>query len=57
MKRLKSGRKRSESHQRESFVLEKKTTSGSMVQDLADHVQRSTMTVEKNTDVEAQTVL
>ena len=45
-----------ESHQRESSVLEKKTTSGSMGQDLVDHVQRSTMTVERNMDVEAQTV-
>ena len=56
MKHSRSGRKRSESHQRESSVLEKKITSGSMVQDLADHVQRSTMIVERNTDVEAQTV-
>lgn len=56
MKHLRSGRKRSESHQRESSVLEKKTTSGSMGQDLVDHVQRSTMTVERNMDVEAQTV-
>ena len=45
-----------ESHQRESSVLEKKITSGSMGQDLVDHVQRSTMIVERNTDVEAQTV-
>ena len=51
MKHSRSGRKRSESHQRESSVLEKKTTSGSMGQDLVDHVQRSTMTVERNTDV------
>ena len=50
------GERDRESHQRESSVLEKKTTSGSMVQDLADHVQRSTMIVERNTDVEAQTV-
>ena len=51
MKHSRSGRKRSESHQRESSVLEKKTTSGSMGQDLVDHVQRSTMTVERNMDV------
>ena len=40
----------------ERIVLEKKTTSGSMEQDLADHVQRFIMTVERNMDVEAQTV-
>ena len=45
-----------EAFERESSVLEKKTTSGSMGQDLVDHVQRSTMTVERNMDVEAQTV-
>ena len=56
MKHSRSGRKRSESHQKESSVLEKKTTSGSMGQDLVDHVQRSTMTVERNMDVEAQIV-
>ena len=56
MKHSRSGRKRSESHQRESSVLEKKTTSGSMGQDLVDHVQRSTMTVERNTAAASQDV-
>ena len=38
------------------FRFGKKTTSGSMGQDLVDHVQKSTMTVERNMDVEAQIV-
>ncbi len=39
-----------------SSVLERKITSGSMDQDLAVHVQKFIMTVEKNTDVENQDV-
>ena len=56
MKHLTSGTKKSESRLTEFSVLEKKITSGSMVQVPVVHVQRSTMTVERNMDVEAQTV-
>ncbi len=42
--------------QNESSVLERKITSGSMEQDLADRVQKYIMTVEKNTDVDSQDV-
>ena len=55
-KHLISGIKRSELHRKESSVSEKKITSGSMVQVLVVHVLRSTMTVEKNTDVENRDV-
>ena len=34
-------------------MLEKKITSGSMEQDLADHVQKYIMTVGKNMDVDS----
>ena len=53
MKHSISGIKRLESRQRESSVLERKITSGSMEQDLADHVQKYIMTVGKNTDVDS----
>ena len=49
MKHLTSGTKKSESRLTEFSVLEKKITSGSMVQVPVVHVQRSTMTVERNT--------
>ena len=48
-KHLTSGTKRSESLLTEFSVLEKKITSGSMVQVPVVHVQKSTMTVERNT--------
>ena len=53
MRPSRSGIKRLESRQRESSVLERKITSGSMEQDLADHVQKYIMTVGKNTDVDS----
>ena len=56
MKHLTSGTKKSESLLTEFSVLGKKITSGSMAQVPVVHVQRSTMTVERNTDAEAQTV-
>ena len=40
----------------ESSVLARKITSGSMAQVLAAHVQRSTMTVERNMAVASQAV-
>ena len=49
MKHLTSGTKKSESRLTEFSVLEKKITSGSMAQVLVVHVQKSTMTVERNT--------
>ena len=62
MKHLKSGLKRvgvPAEKITDSIVIRKPEnviTSGSMVQDLADHVLRSTMTVEKNMAVEVRTV-
>ena len=51
-----SGIKRLEFRRRESSVSERKITSGSMEQDLADRVQKYIMTVEKNMDAESQDV-
>ena len=51
-----SGIKRLEFRRRESSVSERKITSGSMEQDLADRVQKYIMTVEKNLDAESQDV-
>ena len=48
-KHLTSGTKRSESRPREFSVSEKKTTSGNTALAHVVHVQRSTMTVERNT--------
>ena len=48
MKHLTSGTKKSESRLTEFSVLEKKITSGSMVQVPVVHVQRSIMTVERS---------
>jgi len=56
MKHSKSGIKRLEFRRRESSVSERKITSGSMEQDLADRVQKYIMTVEKNMDAESQDV-
>ena len=59
---MKSGLKKSVFRQRklpDSIVTRKPEnviTSGSMVQDLADHVLKSIMTVEKNMAVEVLTV-
>ena len=61
-KHLKSGPKKSVFRQRklpDSIVTRKPEnviTSGSMVQDLVDHVLKSIMTVEKNMAVEVLTV-
>ena len=52
MRHLTSGTKKSESLLTEFSVLEKKTTSGSMAQVHVVHVQRSTMTAERNTAAE-----
>ena len=51
-----SGTKRSASRQTVFSVLEKRTTSGSMAQVHAVHVQRSTMTAERNTAAASQDV-
>ena len=56
MRPLRSGIKRLEFRRRESSVSERKITSGSMEQDLADRVQKYIMTVEKNMDAESQDV-
>lgn len=49
-KHLISGIKRLELHRRESSVLGKKITSGSMAQVLVVHVPKSIMTEAKSTD-------
>ena len=56
MRPSRSGIKRLEFRRRESSVSERKITSGSMEQDLADRVQKYIMTVEKNMDAESQDV-
>ena len=56
MRPSRSGIKRLEFRRRESSVSERKITSGSMEQDLADLVQKYIMTVEKNMDAESQDV-
>ena len=56
MKRSKSGIRRWEFRQNVSSVLVRKITSGSTVQVHVVRVLRSTMTVEKNTDVENRDV-
>ena len=48
MRHLKSGIRRLVLHLKEYSDLARKIISGSMVQDLVDHVQRYIMTVEKS---------